>query len=159
CAAPGVGAKDEDDAERDEEQRDGERLRAGQTRHRDPFCRYQAYVARMPSSSGIFARQPRPFRRETSSSLRGVPSGLVPSQVRDPSKPTTFAMSSASSFIETSSPTPTLTISAPSYSFMRKTAASARSSTWRNSRRGEPEPHTTTSFARAILASCILRRS
>ena len=60
----------------------------------------------MPSRSAVFAVQPRPASRLTSSSLRGVPSGLLSSKTIRPSKPTTCITVSASSRIVTSVPVP-----------------------------------------------------
>ena len=65
-------------------------------------------------ASEIRARQPSALSFETSSSLRGVPSGLVASKASVPLKPTTSQISSASSRIEMSSPQPTLMISGES---------------------------------------------
>ncbi len=69
----------------------------------------------MPSRNGIDGFQPRARSFETSKSFRGVPSGLVVSQARSPSKLTTAQINSASSRIEMSSPHPTLMISEESY--------------------------------------------
>src|ERR1700757_918492 len=44
------------------------------------FARYHATVASMPACSGILGSHPASRKTETSSSLRGVPSGFVGSQ-------------------------------------------------------------------------------
>ena len=54
----------------------------------------------------VLARHPAELISATSSSLRGVPSGLVVSYTVPPSKPTTRRTSSASSAMLTSWPTP-----------------------------------------------------
>src|SRR5205823_8324615 len=53
----------------------------------------------------------------------------------------------------------TLIISGESYFSSRNRHAEARSSTCKNSRRGVPDPHTTSSRALRDFASCALRRS
>ena len=55
------------------------------------------------------ALQPRDSSRLTSSSLRGVPSGLLRSNSILPPKPVTSAINRANSAIVQSSPEPTLT--------------------------------------------------
>src|SRR5690606_5093392 len=59
------------------------------------FRLYHAYVAAIPSRSPVLAVHPSAWRRRTSTSLRGVPSGLVVSKLNVPLKPTTSAISSA----------------------------------------------------------------
>ena len=74
--------------------------------------------------------------RIRASILVGVPSGLVLSYTMRPLQPTTRITVSASSRIVTSEPVPML-ISGPSKPrSIRNTQASAKSSTYRNSRRG-----------------------
>ena len=70
--------------------------------------RYHRYTADMPSLSGVEWRQPSLCSRPTSSSLRGVPSGLEVSYSIAPSKPTIALMVRASSSMEQSSPVPIL---------------------------------------------------
>src|SRR5438874_9395054 len=123
------------------------------------FFRNHSYVRAMPSRNAIVCRQPSSCTFETSRSLRGVPSGFVVSQASSPLNPTMSQISSANSRIETSSPQPTLMISGLSYFSRRKRQAAARSSTWRNSRRGLPEPQTISSRASLVFASCAFRRS
>src|SRR5690606_20313168 len=75
------------------------------------FSRYQAWVDSIPAGRPIRWRQPSAWSLPTSRSLRGVPSGFVRSYSIVPSKPTIERISSASSAIEMSSPTPTFTSS------------------------------------------------
>ena len=65
---------------------------------------------RMPVSKSIPGFQPRAKIRVLSISLRGVPSGLVVSQMISPAKPTMRRTSSASALIVSSEPEPTLMI-------------------------------------------------
>ncbi len=65
----------------------------------------------MPFSSEIVGRQPSFVKRDVSRSFRGVPSGLLLSNSRSPSKPTTVRINAASSAMLMSLPQPTLTIS------------------------------------------------
>ena len=65
----------------------------------------------MPLRNEVFAFQPNDSIFDTSSSLRGVPSGFERSQARSPSKPTTPQINSANSRIVMSSPVPMLMIS------------------------------------------------
>jgi hypothetical protein len=85
-----------------------------------------------------------------------VPSGLLVSNLSSPLKPVICPTSSAKALMLTSSPTPTLTISDSSYCCIKNTAASARSSTCRNSRRGVPVPQISTQgrSARAPRGTC-----
>ena len=78
------------------------RCSAPGTSGRSPRCRPRAGSTRASRAT---------VSSDTSSSLRGVPSGLEVSCAKRPSKPTTRAQIVASSLIETSSPTPTLTCS------------------------------------------------
>src|SRR5207248_10635588 len=64
---------------------------------------------------------------ETSSSLRGVPSGFERSHVKSPRKPTTSRINSANSRMEMSSPQPILIISGASYFSSRNKTAAAKS--------------------------------
>ena len=78
-------------------------------------CAYQSIVRRRPSSNDVVAAKPKRSRaRLVSSARRGWPSGLVASQRISPSKPVSSAISSTSSRIVISRPTPRLTGSAPS---------------------------------------------
>src|SRR5712691_9917104 len=83
--------------------------------HDATFFKNHSYVCAIPSRSEMVGRQPRFFSFVTSRSLRGVPSGLLVSQAKSPSKPTMSQISSANSRIEMSSPQPTLMISGESY--------------------------------------------
>src|SRR5207248_1118121 len=56
----------------------------GRVQDRATFSAYHAYALRKPSSSGVLARQPRSCSRETSITLRGVPSGLEGSYANSP---------------------------------------------------------------------------
>src|SRR2546427_4589106 len=127
--------------------------------HFTQLARNHSYVEATPFRNVIAGFQPRARSLVTSKSFRGVPSGLVVSQASSPLKPTTSQINSASSRMEISSPQPTLMISGESYFSSRKRQAEARSSTCKNSRRGFPEPHTTSSWALRIFASCALRKS
>src|SRR6185312_3180889 len=119
--------------------------------------RNQEYVDLMPASRSMRGVQPRAARRATSSCLRGVPSGFDVSKRREPVNPTTCATVSASSLIVISLPQPTLINLSSSYRSIRNRHASARSSTWRNSRLGVPVPQTSTSRSPPCLASWNLR--
>ena len=76
------------------------------------WSRNHLYVSVSPSRSAICGRQPSALIRDVSSSLRGVPSGLLVSCTMAPRKPTTSATISATSRMVMSSPTPTLIVSA-----------------------------------------------
>src|ERR1700730_8366620 len=106
--------------------------------------RYHWYVCSIPSRNDTRGVQPSFCKRVVSNSFLGVPSGLLGSKISSPLKPTTSDTIPASSRIVTSSPQPTLITSGESYFSNKKTSASARSSTQRNSRRGEPLPQNDT---------------
>ncbi len=118
----------------------------------------------MPSSMSILEFQPRLFISELSMSFRGVPLGLVVSQVNSPPYFSTSAIRAARSRMLISLPEPTFTersgALAASYAAStfstRKSNASARSSTCRNSLNGEPSPHNATGPP-SFLASSIFR--
>ena len=98
----------------------------------------------MPSSESDLGPPSERVRRLTSSSLRGVPSGLVVSQ-RDlaPVNRRSRPRCAASSPMVMSVPTPTLIVRRRRRSARASTdRRAARSSTCRNSRRGVPVPHT-----------------
>ena len=106
--------------------------------------------------------QPSALSRDTSSSLRGVPSGLLASKPSRPWKPVTRAMVSASSRMVQSTPVPTLMCDSIGCVWARYcstgscstcTLAAAMSSTCRNSRIGVPLPQITTSAALDCTAS------
>ena len=71
-------------------------------------CKDHSYVHAIPSRREIVWRHPRSDNFETSRSLRGVPLGLLASQARLPSNPTTSQINSANSRMDTFSPQPTL---------------------------------------------------
>ena len=90
--------------------------------------------------------------REMSSSLRGVPSGLVASQRSSPSKPTTSAISSASSRIVTSVPEPMLMFSLAGIALEQRTRRRRRGRRHGGIRAAAfPMPQTTISSARRRL--------
>ena len=66
-------------------------------------------VLLIPSINNIEGFQPILSSFVISINLRGVPSSLVKSKSKDPVYPISFAINSASSFIETSTPHPILT--------------------------------------------------
>src|SRR4051812_4696695 len=76
-------------------------------------CSYHWYAARNPSFGLVFAVQPRARSRDTSTTLRGMPSGLEVSYSYVPLQPATSATRSASSRMVMSSPVPTLTCISP----------------------------------------------
>jgi hypothetical protein len=57
---------------------------------RSTFSKNHAYVLAIPSSNFVLDCHPTSFILETSINLRGVPSGLVASQMMSPSWPTAF---------------------------------------------------------------------
>src|SRR5580698_8198386 len=83
----------------------------GQPAATSRWFRYQRSVSPNPRSSGMFAFQPNPLSRETSSSFLGVPSGFEASKVSCPWKPVRRLTVSANSRMVRSSPVPTLTSS------------------------------------------------
>src|SRR4029078_9042079 len=121
--------------------------------------RRSSYALRMPACRSIRALQPSAFMRETSSSLRGVPSGRVASNWISPSRPTVCKKISASSRIVMSVPVPTLKRPSPTLCSITNTHASARSSACRNSRRGLPDPHPPRRRSPPTFAWCALRSS
>ena len=125
-------------------------------RPNDRACR--ASHGQRPAGRGT-SRRSRGFRRRDrsaapsrdreastmSSTLRGVPSGLDGSKLSSASGLTTSRIFSASSRIDRSTPVPTLMCSSSRVVLHQEQARVARSSTWRNSRIGDPVPHTSTS--------------
>src|SRR5262249_33495294 len=76
--------------------------------HSLPFFKKSSYAKRIPLARSTCGRHPKASRRELSMSLRGVPSGLVSSQMISPAKPTARFTISVSPRIETSLPAPML---------------------------------------------------
>jgi len=69
--------------------------------------RVHSYECLIPSRRPMEAPHPSASSPDTSSSVRGVPSGIEVSNLKSPRHPMTSGISSASSRIERSSPTPT----------------------------------------------------
>ena len=118
---------------------------------------YDLYVLWMPVLRSVFAFHPSEWILVTSSSFLGVPSGFERSLTISPLNPTISLISSARSFdcnvrsgadIDEFADLPGI-----EYFSIRNRQASARSSTYRNSLKGSPEPQRVTDDCPDAFAS------
>ena len=102
-------------------------------------------MASSPDFKSIFGFHPRSRSFELSINFLGVPSGFEVSHLISPEKPTIYFIAKAKSFIDISFEEPTFKRLCYCLFSNENTIALAKSSTCKNSLKGDPVPHNKTS--------------